>query len=147
MESLSAPYLGSICLIRTVLNYNKTESLCPQVVSASSCAQCTVRLNVTKMSELVAEKGLLQGQARRWAARVLKSPELPEAFRQSTFKSHQREEGLRVCDRLVYGSLTDGGGAGWYHRVGFISPWALGDRKLCAHGRQVISIFHLVGFS
>ena len=103
----STPYLASICLIRTVLDYKKTESLCPQGVSASSCAQCAVRLNVTKMSELVAEKGLLQGQARRWAACALKSPELPEAFQQSTFKSQQREEGLRVRDRLEYRSLID----------------------------------------
>lgn len=59
--------------------------------------------------------------------------------------------GRRVSEYVI-GSCTglwlaDGGGAGWYHRVGFISPQALGDRKLCAHGHQVISIFHLVGFS
>ena len=72
-----------------MLDYNETETVCPEGVSASSCAQCTVRLNVAKLSELVADKGLLQGQAGRWVARALKSLELPEGFRQSIFKSQQ----------------------------------------------------------
>ena len=147
LESLSAPYLDPICLIHTVLDYNKTETLCPGGVSASPCAQCTVRLNVTEMSELVAEKGLLQGQARRWVACALKSLELPERFQQSIFKSQQREEGHKVHDQLVYRSLIDGEGTGRCHRVDFISPRALGDWELCAHGPQVVSIFRLVGFS
>ena len=80
-------------------------------------------------------------------ARALKSLELPERFWQSIFKSQQREEGRRVHDQLVYRSLIDGEGTGWCHRVDFISPRALGDWELCAHGPQVVSIFHLVGFS
>lgn len=146
LESLSAPYLDSICFVHTVLNYNETETQCPEGVSASSCAQCTVRLNIAKMSELVADRGLLQGQAGRWVARALKSFELPEGFRQSIFISQQREEGRRGHDQLIYRSLIGGEGTGC-HRVDFISPRALGDWELCAHGPQVVGIFHLVRFS
>ena len=46
----------------------------------------------TETLEFGAEKGLLQGQARRWVAHVLKSPELSEGFRQSIFKSQVRED-------------------------------------------------------
>ena len=87
--NLSLPHTWILCLVHTVLDYNETETVCPEGVSASSCAQCTVRLNVAKLSELVADKGLLQGQAGRWVARALKSLELPEGFRQSIFKSQQ----------------------------------------------------------
>ena len=37
----------------------------------------------TKMSEFGAEKGLLQGCARRWVAYALKSPDLLKRFQQS----------------------------------------------------------------
>ena len=61
-------------------------------------------------------------------------------------ESQQREEGRRGHDQLVYRSLIGGEGTGC-HRVDFISPPALEDWELCAHGPQVVSIFHLVGFS
>ena len=38
-------------------------------------------------------------------AHSLKSPELPKGFQQSIFKGQVREEGRRVCDQLVQGSL------------------------------------------
>ena len=40
----------------------------------------------SEMLELGAEKGLLQGHARREVAHALKSLELPEGFLQSAFK-------------------------------------------------------------
>ena len=59
----------------------------------------------TEILEFGAEKGLLQGHARRRVAPALKSPELPKGFQQSTFQS-QVEEGARgICDQLVHNSL------------------------------------------
>ena len=40
----------------------------------------------TEMSEFGAEKGLLQGHARRWGGSGPKKPQAPEGFQQSTFK-------------------------------------------------------------
>ena len=45
------------------------------------------------MSEFGAEKGLLQGHARRQVAHALKNPKLPKGFWQSTFKSQVGREG------------------------------------------------------
>ena len=42
--------------------------------SESSCAPPTVRPNNTETSEFGAEKGLLQGHAKRWVARAQKVP-------------------------------------------------------------------------
>ena len=39
------------------------------------------------MSEFGAEKGLLQGHARRQVAHALENPKLPKGFWQSAFKS------------------------------------------------------------
>ena len=50
----------------------------------------------TEMVVFGAEKGLLQGHERSWAAHNLKKPELPEGFWQSIFKSQVREVGDRV---------------------------------------------------
>ena len=56
----------------------------PHVLSnASLCAQCTVRPNNTKTSEFGAEKGLLQGHARRRVAHALKTLNSPQAFRKA----------------------------------------------------------------
>ena len=44
----------------------------------------------TEMVVFGAEKGLLQGHERSWAAHDLKKPELPEGFWQSIFKSQVR---------------------------------------------------------
>ena len=60
----------------------------------------------TKTSEFGAEKGLLQGHARRRVAHALKSPELPEGFWQSIFKSQVREGVLRLCDQLMRSFLS-----------------------------------------
>ena len=53
--------------------------------NASSCAWRTGNPNNTAVSEFEAEKGLLQGQARRWMAHAPRHPKLPEGFQQSTF--------------------------------------------------------------
>ena len=42
--------------------------------------QCTVRPRDVKMSELGAEKGLLQGPAKRQVAHALKNPKLPKSL-------------------------------------------------------------------
>ena len=60
----------------------------------------------TKTSEFGAEKGLLQGHARRCVAHALKSPEFPEGFQQSIVKGKVREGACRVCDQLVHNPLT-----------------------------------------
>ena len=58
-----------------------------------------------------AERVSLQGHARSWVPHALKSPELPEGFRQSIFKSQVRTGGgwggvgHRVSDQLVHNSL------------------------------------------
>ena len=56
----------------------------------------------TETVEFGAEKGLLQGHARRWVAHA----KLPVGFLQSTFKSQVREGGRRVRDQHVHNSLT-----------------------------------------
>ena len=56
--------------------------------------------------EFGAEKVLLQGHIRRWEVYALKSPELPERFWQSTFKSQVREGCRSVFDQLVHNSLN-----------------------------------------
>ena len=53
--------------------------------NASSCAWYTGNPKNTAASESEAEKGLLQGQARRWMAHAPQNPKLPEGFQQSTF--------------------------------------------------------------
>ena len=58
----------------------------------------------SEMLELGAEKGLLQGHARRWVASTLRTSELPKGFQQSTFKSRVRDAGHRVCDQTVHNS-------------------------------------------
>ena len=78
-------------------------------VSTSSCALGTVRPNKLKPREFGAEKDLLQGNARRWAAHAFKNPELPEGFQQSIFKSQVLEWCCRVCNQLVHNSLI-----GWW---------------------------------
>ena len=60
----------------------------------------------TEILESGAEKGLLQGHAKRWVAPALKSPELPKGFQQSTFQSQVKEGAHRICDQLVHNSLT-----------------------------------------
>ena len=71
----------------------------------------------SETSEFGAERGLLQGHARRWVAHALKIPELPEGFlRQSIFKSQVSGVGLRVCDQLMHNSLADGEGTGHCNR-------------------------------
>ena len=60
----------------------------------------------TEMPKFGAEKGLLQGHARRRVACALKSPELAKEFWQSTFKSQVRGCGLRVRDQLTHTSRT-----------------------------------------
>ena len=63
--------------------------------NASLCAQRTVRPNNTKTAEYGAEKGLLQGHARRrgggGVAHAPKNPKLPKGFQQSIFKGQVRE--------------------------------------------------------
>ena len=58
----------------------------------------------TEMSEFGAEKGLLQGHARRQVAHALKTGN-SGGFQQSIFKSQVREGGCRVCDHLMHNSL------------------------------------------
>ena len=60
----------------------------------------------TETLEFGAEKSLLQGHARRWEVYALKSPELPERFWQSTFKSQVREGCFSVCYQVVHNSLN-----------------------------------------
>ena len=59
----------------------------------------------TEILEFGAEKGLLQGHARRRVAPALKSPELPKGFQQSTFQSQVEEGAHGICDQLVHNSL------------------------------------------
>ena len=56
-------------------------------------------------TEFRAEKGLLQGHARRTGGSCPKSPQLLKGFRQSTFKGQVSGEGHGVCDQLVHNSL------------------------------------------
>ena len=63
----------------------------------------------TEILEFGAEKGLLQGHARRRVAPALKSPELPKGFQQSTFQSQVEEGAHGICDQLVHNSLI-----GWW---------------------------------
>ena len=48
--------------------------------NASPRARHTVRPNNTKTLEFGAQKGLLQGHARRWVAHALKTLNSPKAF-------------------------------------------------------------------
>ena len=48
----------------------------------------------TKMSEFGAEKGLLQGHARKQVTQAPKAPEVPKGFWQSIFKGQVREGGV-----------------------------------------------------
>ena len=74
--------------------------ICPVCVllDASLCAG-TVRPVKTKMSELEAERGSLQGHARRRVASALKDPQLPESFQQSSFIG--KGGGVVSCCRLL----------------------------------------------
>lgn len=52
-----------------------------------------------------AKKCLLKVHASSQVAPALKSPELPEGFQQSVFKSQVRERGCRVLDQFMQSSL------------------------------------------
>ena len=54
-------------------------------LNARLCAWHTMRPDKTKMSEFGAERGSLQGHARRRVASTLKDPQLLESFQQSSF--------------------------------------------------------------
>ena len=76
-----------------------------------------------------------------------KSPELPEVFGQTFLKARWGRWGRRLCDQLMHNSLTHWW---WGNRVvsqGFtLSVLRLQEAwGLCAHGHQVVNIFHLVG--
>ena len=73
--------------------------------NTSSCAQMLSKAKQTKMMEFGAEKGLLQGQARRIGGLCPKNPKLPKGFQQSIFKDQVREGYPRVWDQFMYNSL------------------------------------------
>lgn len=55
----------------------------------------------TEMLEFEAEKGLLQGQARRMGGLCPQIPNSLKDFQQNILISQVRERGLRVCDQLM----------------------------------------------
>ena len=65
--------------------------------NARSCARCTVRTNKLKC-QFGAEKGLLQGQARRTGGSCTKKPKLPDAFMRRSFLGKVWDEDCRLCD-------------------------------------------------
>ena len=70
----------------------------------------------TETLEFGAEKGLLQGHARRRLAHAPQNPELSEGFQQSIFKGQVREGDGRVCDRFMHNSLAASEVIGPCHR-------------------------------
>lgn len=64
---------------------------CPVLPNTSLCAPCRVRPNNTKRLEFGAEKGQLQGHARRQVTHVLKTPKLPESLQQSPLLGKVKE--------------------------------------------------------
>ena len=60
------PAAMRLCNLFKVTEQVRVELRLKLLPNTSSCAQCTMRPNNTKTSEFGAEKGLLQGHARRW---------------------------------------------------------------------------------
>ena len=79
----------SFLAVNTVVNVTEGKSVCR-----------SVRPNTTRILQFGAEKGLLQGHARRWVACALKTENYPKSFQQSPFIGKVRE-GMVSCCKLL----------------------------------------------